>query len=107
MDKVKHNYVTHVDRDRQRKLIEDMINGGLDRLDPHSTFINAKDFKQFSKASEGQFGGIGIPLGYDRNSGMQLAVISPMVGTPAYDAGILANHLIVKIAGQSNGNIRL
>jgi carboxyl-terminal processing protease len=84
-----------------------MINGGLDRLDPHSTFINAKDFKQFSKASEGQFGGIGIQLGYDRNSGMQLAVISPMVGTPAYEAGILANDLIVKIDGKSTENMRL
>jgi carboxyl-terminal processing protease len=107
LDEVDTKYVTKLDTDRKRKLVEDMINGGLDRLDPHSTFINAKDYKQFSKASKGKFGGIGIQLGYDRSSGMQLSVITPMVGTPAYEAGILANDLITKIDGKSTENMRL
>jgi len=107
LDEVDHKYVTELDADRKRKLVEDMINGGLDRLDPHSTFINTKDYKQFTRQSEGQFGGIGVQIGYDRASGMQLAVITPMVGTPAYEAGILANDLIVKIDGKSTENMRL
>jgi carboxyl-terminal processing protease len=107
LHEVDTKYVTSLDPERKRKLVEDMINGGLDRLDPHSTFINAKDYKQFSKASKGKFGGVGIQLGYDRTSGSQLAVITPMVGTPAYDAGIQAGDLIVKIDGKSTENMRL
>jgi carboxyl-terminal processing protease len=107
LQEVDHKYVQQLDRERKRKLVEDMINGGLDRLDPHSTYINARDYKQFSKQSKGKFGGVGIQIGYDRTSGMQLMVISPMVGTPAYEAGILAGDLIVKIDGKSTENLRL
>jgi carboxyl-terminal processing protease len=107
LDEVDHKYVNKLELERKRKLVEDMINGGLDRLDPHSTFISAKDFKQFNRQSEGSFGGVGIQLGYDRASGMQLIVVSPMVGTPAYEAGILANDLIVKIDGKSTENMRM
>jgi carboxyl-terminal processing protease len=107
LDEVDHKYVNKLDDERKRRLVEDMINGGLDRLDPHSSFINPKDYKQFAKQSKGKFGGVGIQIGYDRASGMQLQVITPMVGTPAYDAGILANDLILKIDGKSTENMRL
>jgi carboxyl-terminal processing protease len=107
LDEVDQKYVTSLEPERKRKLVEDMINGGLDRLDPHSTFINAKDYKQFSKTSKGKFGGIGIQLGYDRTNGTQLAVITPMVGTPAYEAGVQAGDLIVKIDGKSTENMHL
>jgi carboxyl-terminal processing protease len=106
LQEVDHKYVQKLDRERKRKLVEDMINGGLDRLDPHSTYINARDYKQFAKQSKGKFGGVGIQIGYDRTSGMQLMVISPMVGTPAYEAGILAGDLITKIDGKSTENLR-
>src|SRR5947208_359112 len=76
LDEVDHKYVNKLDDDRKRRLVEDMINGGLDRLDPHSSFINPKEFKQFTKQSKGKFGGVGIQLGYDRSSGMQLQVIT-------------------------------
>ena len=107
LHEVRHKYVTQLDAERKRKLVEDMVNGGLDRLDPHSTFINAKDYKQFAKASKGKFGGVGIQVGYDRHKGGALSVISPMPGTPAYDAGILAGDVIVKIDGKSTENMRL
>ena len=64
LNQVDDKYVTPLDTDRKRKLVEDMINGGLDRLDPHSTYINSKDYKQFTKQSRGKFGGVGIQLGY-------------------------------------------
>src|SRR5262249_8661624 len=57
--------------------------------------------------SKGKFGGIGIQVGYDRQNRGHLMVISPMVGTPAYDAGILAGDAIVKIDGKSTENMRL
>lgn len=107
LQEVDHKYVQKLDRERKRKLVEDMINGGLERLDPHSAYINAHDYKQFAKTSKGKFGGIGIQIGYDRVSGAQLMVISPMVGTPAYEAGILAGDLIVKIDGKATENLRL
>ncbi len=107
LQQVRQKYVVELNRDKKRKLIEDMINGGLERLDPHSTYINARDLKQFNRQNQGKFGGIGIQVGYDRQNRGQLTVISPMVGTPAYDAGILAGDAILKIDGKSTSNMRL
>jgi carboxyl-terminal processing protease len=103
LDEVKKKYVKELDADKQRDLVENMINGGLERLDPHSAFINAEDYKSFSKQSKGKFGGIGIRIGLDR--GGQLYVESPMPGTPAYEAGILAGDLILKIDDESTENM--
>jgi carboxyl-terminal processing protease len=107
LTQVRKNYVTEIDPDKERKLVEDMINGGLERLDPHSAYINPRDYKQFDKISKGTFGGIGIQLGYDRQNRGQLTVISPMVGTPAYEKGVLAGDLILKIDGKSTENMRI
>jgi carboxyl-terminal processing protease len=107
LQEVRNKYVVDVDQDRERKLVEDMITGGLERLDPHSSYINPREYKQFNKTSKGKFGGIGISLGYDRLNRGQLTVVSPMVGTPAYEAGILAGDMILKIDGKSTENMRL
>jgi carboxyl-terminal processing protease len=107
LHEVRHKYVVDIDPERERKLVEDMINGGLERLDPHSTYINPKDFKQFDKQSEGKFGGVGIQVGFDRQNRGQLTVISPMAGTPAYEAGVLAGDIILKIDGKSTESLRM
>jgi carboxyl-terminal processing protease len=104
LDEVERKYVRELDDDAKRKLVEDMVNGGLERLDPHSAYINPKKFRQFTKESRGKFGGIGIQVSTDRQSGV-LTVISPLVGTPAYEAGILAGDLILKIDGRSTENM--
>jgi carboxyl-terminal processing protease len=106
LSEVDTRYVRELDRDAKRKLIEDMINGGLERLDPHSTFINPKRYAQFSKETHGHFGGVGIQISTDRQSGM-LSVVSPLVGTPAYEAGVLAGDLIVKINGKPTENLQV
>ncbi|HZU34351.1 MAG TPA: S41 family peptidase [Gemmataceae bacterium] len=106
MSEVDHRYVRELDDKAKRKLVEDMINGGLERLDPHSQFINPRRFRQFTKDSRGQFGGIGIQISTDRQTGA-LAVVSPLAGTPAYDAGIVAGDLIVKINGTSTENMHV
>jgi carboxyl-terminal processing protease len=103
LDEVEKKYVKDLDTEKRRELVENMINGGLGRLDPHSMYINAKEYKEFTKASRGKFGGVGIKLGTDR--GGQLYVESPMPGTPAYEAGILAGDLILKIDGESTENM--
>jgi carboxyl-terminal processing protease len=107
LHEVRQKYVIDIDADRERKLVEDMINGGLERLDPHSSYINPREYKQFDKQSEGKFGGVGIQVGFDRQNRGQLTVISPMVGTPAYEAGILAGDLILKIDGKTTENMRM
>jgi carboxyl-terminal processing protease len=107
LHEVRQRYVVDVDADRERKLVEDMINGGLERLDPHSAYIPPREYRQFEKQSEGKFGGVGIQVGFDRQNRGQLTVISPMPGTPAYEAGILAGDLIVKIDGKATDNMRM
>jgi carboxyl-terminal processing protease len=104
LDEVDHKYVRELDAEGKRRLVEDMINGGLERLDPHSGFINARRYKQFAKESKGKFGGVGIQISTDRQTGV-LQVISPLVGTPAYEAGVLAGDLIVKIDGKPTENM--
>jgi carboxyl-terminal processing protease len=104
LDEVEHKYVRELDPEAKRKFVEDMVNGGLERLDPHSAFINSKRYKQFAKDSIGKFGGVGIQISTDRQSGA-LTVISPLVGTPAYEAGVMAGDVIVKIDGKSTENM--
>ena len=104
LDEVDHKYVRELDQDAKRKLVEDMVNGGLERLDPHSGYINPKRYKQFTKDSKGKFGGVGIQVSTDRLSGV-LTVVSPLVGTPAYEAGVLAGDMIVKIDGKQTENM--
>ncbi|MBN9519114.1 S41 family peptidase [bacterium] len=93
------NYVRELSDDDRQKLVEDMIDGGLHHLDPHSEYLNAARLKEFETTSEGSFGGVGITLGYDAKK--QLKVDSPMPGTPAYNAGVVAGDLIVKVEGES------
>ena len=106
LDEVDHKYIRELDTETKRQLVEDMLNGGLERLDPHSAYVNPSEFKNFSKQSKGRFGGVGIEVSVDRLTG-RLLVVSPMVGTPAYEAGILAGDLIVKIDGKATDQMRL
>lgn len=104
LSEVDQRYVKEMDKETKRRLVEDMINGGLDRLDPHSTYINPKRYKQFVKDSKGKFGGIGIQINTDPATKL-LSVVSPLVGTPAYEAGVMAGDIIIKIDGKSTENL--
>ncbi len=103
---VDSHYVRDLNDEQKKKLVEDMINGGLERLDRYSAYMNNDDLKQFETQTEGNFFGVGIQLGSDPKTGM-LMVVSPMVGTPAYEAGILAGDIITKIEDKSTENMRL
>jgi carboxyl-terminal processing protease len=96
VEKVEINYVRPVSR---RELLESALEGMLQNLDPHSSFINTSEWKQFRRQIEGKFGGIGIQVELDSEKGLR--VIAPMVGTPAYEAGILAGDQILEIDGKS------
>jgi carboxyl-terminal processing protease len=107
LHEVRARYVTPVDEDREKKLVADMLKGGLERLDPHSTYIDPEEYKQFTKNSKGKFGGIGVHVGADPQTRGQLTVISPMPGTPAYKAGVLAGDVVLKIDGKATEQMRL
>ncbi len=99
IDQVERNYVKEVDR---RALIEAAIEGVLGKLDPYSAYIGPEELKQFRSSVESEFGGIGIQIGMEEG---RLKVISPLVGTPAYRAGIVAGDWIVEIDGGSTKGI--
>ena len=103
---VDQHFVRPLDDDQKQKLVEDMINGGLDKLDPYSQYMNPEEFRQFNAQTEGNFGGVGINLGMDPRTGLPL-VISPMVGTPAHEAGILAGDIIIKVEDRPTDGMRM
>ena len=104
--KVDQEYVRKLTPDEKQKLVEQMINGGLDRLDPHSQYFAASDYAQFKTFADGEFGGVGILISKDPKTGI-LMVESPIPDSPAYDAGILAGDLIAKVNGQSTESMSI
>lgn len=101
MFQVESNYVKKVDR---RKLMEAAIRGLLDELDPYSNYIGPKEIERFKSSVESQFGGIGIQISHDNGD---LRVLSPLVGSPAYLAGLEAGDHIVEVDGKSTEGITL
>ena len=101
VDQVERNYVKKISR---REIMEAAIEGIITKLDPHSGYINADELKGFKSAVESEFGGIGIQISMDRG---QLKVLSPLVGTPAYRAGLLAGDRIVKIEGETTDGLTI
>jgi carboxyl-terminal processing protease len=97
MEKVEDKYLEPVD---ERELFEGALEGMVSKLDPYSEYIGPNHYNEFRENLEQEFGGIGILVGIDRDTKM-LTVISPMVGTPAYEKGILAGDTILKVNGES------
>lgn len=101
MDQVERNYVKEVSR---RELMEAAIEGVISKLDPYSDYIAPDELEKFRANVESEFGGIGIQITMDAG---QLKVLSPLIGTPAYRAGLRAGDRIVEIEGQSTESITL
>lgn len=87
----RENFVDEVD---ERKMLEAAMNGMLAELDPHSSYLSADDFKEFSEKSHGEFGGLGIQITSDKGA---VLVISPIDDTPTDKAGIKAGDYITHI----------
>jgi carboxyl-terminal processing protease len=93
-NRVRADYVDEVD---DEKLIEAAVNGMLQALDPHSGFLNAKNFREMQVQTRGEFGGLGIEVTMENG---YVKVISPIDGTPAERAGILTNDLVTHVGGE-------
>ena len=90
-ERVRADYVEKPD---DSKLIETAINGMLTGLDPHSSYMDAKSFRDMQVQTRGEFGGLGIEVTME--DGL-IKVVSPIDDTPASKAGVLANDIITKL----------
>ncbi|HLD47275.1 MAG TPA: PDZ domain-containing protein, partial [Desulfobaccales bacterium] len=87
-----------------KDLVYGAIQGTLGTLDPHSSFMTPEEFRELQVETKGQFSGIGIEIALkDR----VLTVVSPIEGTPAYQAGMQPGDQIVKINGTPTKNVTL
>ena len=94
LERVRNDYVEKPD---DTKLIESAINGMLASLDPHSSYMNPKSFKDMQVQTRGEFGGLGIEVTMENGV---IKVVSPMDETPAAKAGVQTNDLITALDGQ-------
>ncbi len=99
--KVRADYAGKVN---DHKLIEAAINGMLTALDPHSNYLDAKDFKDMKVETRGEFGGLGIEVSME---GGLIKVVTPIDDTPAAKAGLKPGDLITQIDGKSVRGITL
>jgi carboxyl-terminal processing protease len=84
----------YVEKPNDAKLIETAINGMLAGLDPHSSYMDSKSFKDMQVQTRGEFGGLGIEVTMEEGL---IKVVAPIDETPAAKAGILANDIITKL----------
>ncbi|MBM3618525.1 MAG: S41 family peptidase [Alphaproteobacteria bacterium] len=90
-DRVRRDYVEETN---DEELVKSAINGMLTSLDPHSSYLSEKDFKEMQVQTKGEFGGLGIEVTME--NGM-VKVVSPIDETPAAKAGILSGDFISHI----------
>jgi carboxyl-terminal processing protease len=94
----------YVDKPDPNKLIQSALTGMVGGLDPHSNYMDAKDFEDMQVETSGQFGGLGMEVTTENNV---IKVVSPIDGTPAAKAGILAGDIITQIDGKPTKDLSL
>ena len=90
-ERVRSEYVEEI---KDKDLIEAAINGMLQSLDPHSSYLNADNFEEMKVQTKGEFGGLGIEVTMENGL---VKVVSPIDETPAAKAGILSGDFISHI----------
>lgn len=100
-EKIRTDYVEKPD---DQQLIEAAVNGMLTSLDPHSSYMDAKSFRDMQVQTRGEFGGLGIEVTQD--DGL-IKVVTPIDDTPASKAGILSGDIITAIDGEAVSGMTL
>jgi carboxyl-terminal processing protease len=94
-ERVRADYVEKVG---DEELIEAAINGMLTSLDPHSSYMSPKSFKDMQVQTRGEFGGLGIEVTMENGF---VKVVSPIDDTPAFRAGLQSGDLITHLDGEA------
>lgn len=92
--KVRADYVDKVD---DKALIKGAIDGMLESLDPHSSYLDARDFQQMKMTTDGNYGGLGLTVQMEDGA---VKVVAPTEDTPAYRAGIKSGDYITHLNGK-------
>ena len=100
-EKIRTDYVEKPD---EAKLVEAAISGMLTSLDPHSSYMDAKAFRDMQVQTHGEFGGLGIEV--TQENGV-IKVVTPIDDTPASKAGIMSGDLIIAIDDESTESLTL
>lgn len=93
-DRVRQDYVTPV---TDKKLVESAIRGMLTSLDPHSSYMDAKEYSDMQVQTEGQFGGLGIEVTQEKGL---IKIVTPIDDTPGSRAGLKPGDYIVALDGK-------
>ncbi|MCH8504098.1 MAG: S41 family peptidase [Ectothiorhodospiraceae bacterium] len=99
--RIKADYVEELD---DSQLLEDAVRGMLQGLDPHSSYLSQREFRELQEGTSGQFGGLGIEIGQENGF---VKVIAPIDDTPAQRAGIRAGDLIIRLDGKPTRDMSL
>ncbi len=94
-ERIRQNYVEEVD---ESELIEAAINGMLQSLDPHSSYLPPEAAAEMQEHTRGTFGGLGIEVTQEEG---WVKVVSPIDNTPAFDAGIQSGDIITHVDGEA------
>ena len=97
MDVFKRVRSDYVDKTDDKKLIEGAINGMLASLDPHSSYLDARDFQNMRQTTDGEYGGLGLTVSTEEGA---VKVVAPTDDTPAARAGLKAGDFITHLDGE-------
>lgn len=101
INEIKKYYVKPVD---DKELFDNAIRGMLNGLDPHSSYLDEDEYKDLQTSTSGEFGGLGIEVTMEEGV---VKVVTPLVDTPAFKAGVKAGDYIIKLGSQSVQGITL
>jgi carboxyl-terminal processing protease len=101
LDIIENNYVDPVE---SKDLIRGAIQGMISSIDPHSAYLLPEAYKELQIETKGEFSGLGIVITMHNNF---VTVVSPIEGSPAYEAGVKAGDQVIKVDGESTKNMLL
>ena len=101
ISEIKKYYVKPIS---DKELFDNAIRGMLSGLDPHSSYLDENDFKELQTSTNGEFGGLGIEVTMEDGV---VKVVTPLVDTPAFKAGIKTGDYIIKLGSKSVQGLEL